>query len=245
MLGVLLIVFTAAAALLVQMNQLGEAREVVIAATRATVQLAAVSLIIVFVLRSMAWTFVFIAMMIFIAAGTAAGRISHSYRPSAWWTLVSVSAAVIPILSLILISTVVPFKPLGVLPVAGIIIGGTMTATSLAGRRALEELHLRKGEYEAALSIGLSRREAVHLIGKPAAALALLPGMDQTRTVGVVTLPGAFVGVLLAGASPLQAGTAQLLVLISLLLAAAVATTVTVELVAAGFIVGPAGPLTH
>ncbi len=245
MLAILLIVFTAAAALLVQLNKLGKGSEVVIAAVRATVQLAAVSLIIVFVLRSMVWTLAFIAVMIFIAAGTAAGRISRTYRARAGWTLASVSAAVIPTLTLILLSTVVPFKPLGVLPVAGIIIGGTMTATSLAGRRALEELHQRKGEYEAALSIGLSRREAVHLIGRPAAALALLPGMDQTRTVGLVTLPGAFVGVLLAGAGPLQAGTAQLLVLISLLLAAAVATTITVELVAAGLIIGPQGPLTE
>jgi len=38
--------------------------------------------------------------------------------------------------------------------------------------------------------------------GAGAAALALVPGLDQTRTVGLVTLPGAFVGVLLAGASP-------------------------------------------
>ena len=47
--------------------------------------------------------------------------------------------------------------------------------------------------------MGLSRREAVSLVARPAAALALVPGLDQTRTVGLVTLPGAFVGVLLAG----------------------------------------------
>lgn len=43
-----------------------------------------------------------------------------------------------------------------------------------------------------------------------------------SRTVGLVTLPGAFVGVLLAGASPWQAGAAPVLVLISLVRAAAV-----------------------
>ena len=95
----------------------------------------------------------------------------------------------------------------------GILIGGAMTATSIAGRRVTEELTAERGSYEAALSIGLSRRDGVILVAREAAGLALLPGLDQTRTVGLVTLPGAFVGVLLAGASPLQAGAVQLLVL--------------------------------
>ena len=32
-----------------------------------------------------------------------------------------------------------------------------------------------------------------------AAGQALIPALDQTRTVGLVTLPGAYVGVLLLG----------------------------------------------
>jgi len=56
-----------------------------------------------------------------------------------------------------------------------------------------------------------------------------------------VTLPGAFVGVLLAGASPAQAGTAQVLVLVSLILVEVVAAMLTVELVARGLIIGPKG----
>lgn len=44
-----------------------------------------------------------------------------------------------------------------------------------------------------------------------------MPGLDQTRTVGLVTLPGAFVGVLLGGGTPAQAGAAQVLVLCGLL----------------------------
>lgn len=46
---------------------------------------------------------------------------------------------------------------------------------------------------------------------------ALLPGLDQTRTVGLVTLPGAFVGMLLGGASPVEAGAVQLFVLVALM----------------------------
>jgi putative ABC transport system permease protein len=109
-----------------------------------------------------------------------------------------------------------------------------MTATSLAGRRALDELAARRGEVEAALSVGLSDRDAVLEICRPAAAQALTPALDQTRTVGLVTLPGAFVGMLLGGASPVAAGAVQLFVLIALLAVEAVAIVVITELIARG-----------
>lgn len=50
--------------------------------------------------------------------------------------------------------------------------------------------------------------------------------------MGIVTLPGAFVGVLLGGATPLQAAAVQLVVLAALLLVQAVAVLLTLELCA-------------
>ena len=234
LLAVLLIVLASAAALVVKLFELGRARDTFIAVARAIVQLAGVSLIIGFVLRSLWLTAVFLAMMVAIGAATSAKRITGAWWPNLRWTAISILAGVVPALTLILASTVVPLQPIAILPSAGILIGGAMTATSLAGRRTADELHNRKGEYEAALSIGLRRRDAVILVARPSAALALIPGMDQTRTVGLVTLPGAFVGVLLAGAPPWQAGATQVLVLVALLLVQALAVAVTVELIAAG-----------
>ena len=120
-----------------------------------------------------------------------------------------------------------------------------MTATFIAGRRLTEELTAQRGSYEAALSVGLSRRDAVTVVARDAAGLALVPGLDQTRTVGLVTLPGAFVGVLLAGAPPLQAGAVQVRVLIGLLLVQVVAVTLTVELISAGLLPVGGRPLTE
>ncbi len=49
-----------------------------------------------------------------------------------------------------------------------------------------------------------------------------------------MTLPGAFVGVLLGGGSPLEAGAAQLLVLVGLLAAEVLAVWSVTELIARG-----------
>ena len=46
-----------------------------------------------------------------------------------------------------------------------------------------------------------------------------MPALDQTRTVGLVTLPGAFIGALLGGASAVGAARFQIVVLVGLLCA--------------------------
>jgi putative ABC transport system permease protein len=121
---------------------------------------------------------------------------------------IPVCLGALPVTAVLLASRLVPATPIAVVPIVGILVGGAMTATTLAGRRTLEGLRNRRGEVEAALSLGLPDRDARLLIIRDDAALALLPGLDQTRTVGLVTLPGAFVGMLLGGATPLQAAAA-------------------------------------
>jgi len=104
-----------------------------------------------------------------------------------------------------------------------------MTATTLAGRRLLDEADSGWDVVEGWIALGATPRQAVAEVGRTAAARALVPALDQTRTVGLVTLPGAFVGLLLGGASPLQAARVQLLVLVGLLAAETVAAVLTTQ----------------
>ena len=145
-------------------------------------------------------------------------------------------AAVIPLL---LLTGVVPLDGVAIVPVVGIVLGGTMTAVAVAARRALDTLTMRAGEVDAALSLGLSERDSrMEVIGR-ATADALLPNVDQARTAGLVTLPGAFVGVLLSTGSAAQAGAVQVLVLVALLLSQSCGVAVTSELVARGKVTRP------
>uniref|UniRef100_UPI001650EF9B ABC transporter permease n=1 Tax=Aldersonia kunmingensis TaxID=408066 RepID=UPI001650EF9B len=127
---------------------------------------------------------------------------------------------------------VLPATGLAIIPTAGIMFGGAMNTTSLAGRRANDELRTRRGEVEAALALGYLPRDARMEISRTAAATALVPGLDQTRSVGLVTIPGAFVGMILGGASTTAAAAMQLFVLISLLAVSSIAVVVTTEMVA-------------
>jgi putative ABC transport system permease protein len=232
-LAVLVVALAATAALVVRLSALGSWRAPAWATTRAVVQLAAVSLLIGLVLRSMVATLGFVLLMVVVATATAGHRITGQSitgrRAASVWLVVPITAGMVPTVAAAVAVGAVPFEPVAVLPVAGILVGGAMTATTLAGRRITDELRDHRDLYEGVLALGGTRRQ--------------VPGLDQTRTVGLVTLPGAFVGVLLAGASPAQAGAAQVLVLVGLLLVQSVAAAVLVELVAAGRVPVDGAPL--
>jgi putative ABC transport system permease protein len=225
----------ALAATLAGLARLGTGRPSLVAGARAVVQLGAVSLLIGAIVGSVLLSAAFVLVMVTVATWTAARRITP--HPSGWWALLPIAVAPLPVTAVLVLSGVVPPVGVAVIPMAGILIGGTMTATSLAGRRILDELTTRRGEVEAALSLGLLPRDAALEIARPSAGQALVPAIDQTRTVGLVTLPGAFVGMLLGGATPVQAGAVQVLVLVLLLAVETVAVALMLELVCRGLIV--------
>ncbi|MEW2117737.1 ABC transporter permease [Streptomyces sp. NPDC005474] len=206
------------------------AREILVAGFRAAVQLAVVSMVIAWAVKSVLGVLAFLVMMFTVAVRTAGRRITSNHT---WWlTAAPIASGVLPVVAALLLTGLVPVKGIALIPITGQLIGGALTVTVLAGRRALDELTQRHGEVEAAMALGFPDRDARMEIARPAASDALLPGLDQTRTVGLVTLPGAFVGMLLGGAGPVMAGAVQLFVLIALMAVQSVAVAVTLELVA-------------
>ncbi|MFE6759183.1 ABC transporter permease [Streptomyces sp. NPDC057684] len=209
-------------------------KDIVTAGLRATVQLAVVSLVVGAVMHELPLLLAFVTVMFTVATFTAGRRITRN--GTGWWSALPIAAGVLPTLGPLLMTGLLPLKGIALIPVTGILIGGALTATVIAGRRALEELEARRGEVEAAMALGFLDREARLEVARPAASDALIPGLDQTRTVGLVTLPGAYVGMLLGGSSPVQAGAVQLFVLIALMAVQTVAVAVTLELVARGLL---------
>jgi putative ABC transport system permease protein len=226
----LLPVLVVAAAALARLARLGHATAIVTASLRAAMQLAVVGLVVAVALTSLPWSALMLVAMLAVAGLTCARRLGslHAMGVPAFVAVGVPSAAV---LAALLLSGALPTAPQALLPAGGILIGGAMTAATLAGRRLLADMSARWGEIEAALTLGLFPAAAIReTVGRVAAGEALVPALDQTRTVGLVTLPGAFVGMVLGGAPASRAALVQLLVLISLLAVETVAALVVTEL---------------
>jgi UDP-glucose/iron transport system permease protein len=202
------------------------------AVVRAAAQLSVAALVITVALEHLALAVAVVACMYAVAVLTAARR---SGAGVTWpWQALAIAAGWLPVLAVIFASGVVDLQPETLIPFGGIVVGGTMTAVSQATRRACHALRDGLPQYEAALALGLLPREAAAELTGRFTAESLFPALDQTRTVGVVTLPGAFIGVLLGGGSPAEAAAAQIVVLVGLLAAETIGVVVATRLVDRG-----------
>lgn len=191
---------------------------IVMALSRAVVQLAVVALLVRAIFANPYLVAVLLLVMVTTATLTTGGRLRGFPRAR----LAVLGAALLGATTVVGICFAVPVVPRDaryVVALGGITLGGTMTACTIAGRAFFLALQTRSDEVEAWLSIGATSRQACARLARTAIRDALLPAIDQTRTVGLVSLPGAFVGGLAAGASAADAARFQLVVLAALLAA--------------------------
>jgi putative ABC transport system permease protein len=243
-LGVGLTLLLAIALVVLTVAGVGQRRDVLIAAIRAGVQLAVIAAALRGVFAAPATSIAVVAVMFTVATGTASRRLRD--LPGAPVAVVlSCGAGAAVTIGIIVGLPTLTRDVRTLVAVSGIVIGGTMTAATLTGRHLSDGMHRRRDEIEAWLSIGATPRQALRDIARCAIVEALVPVLDTTRTVGLVTLPGAFAGALLGGASAGNASRFQITVLIGLLAAETLtATTLAWLLGAPATIPAPRAPLT-
>ena len=188
------------------------------AIVRAAVQLAILSLILSGIISDLRWVALALVVMFSAAVWTVNRRVGHSLRDAGIIAGALAVGAIVP-LGVVFAAHAVEFSGRYLLAVGGIVIGGVMSIATLTGRHFNENLVSRADEIEAWLSLGATPRQAVRDLATHAIHHALIPTTDQTRTTGLVALPGAFVGAIFGGASVVEAGVFQLVVLVSILTA--------------------------
>jgi putative ABC transport system permease protein len=214
----------AIACLVLRIAHVAQVQAVIVASVRAAVQLTIVALALRGVFAAPIAVIAVIAVMFSVACWTA-GRRLRAHANAMRAVIVSCAAGASVTIAIIVGLPTLSRDVRTLVAVSGIVMGAVMTAATLTGRRLADGLRRRRDEVEAWLSIGATPRQAVRDIARSSVYEALVPGLDQTRTVGLVTLPGAFVGALLGGASAQGAARFQIVVLIGLLCAQSITAT--------------------
>jgi putative ABC transport system permease protein len=97
------------------------------------------------------------------------------------------------------------YDPRYLIPLAGMVIGNSMTGASLAVERLSAEFRERHDEIEAALCLGSSVQRAAEPAVSSAFRAALIPSINAMAAMGLVFLPGMMTGQILSGTDPLVA----------------------------------------
>jgi putative ABC transport system permease protein len=200
-----------------------------LAVLRAAVQLAVIALILTGVITSPWWVALALVVMLTVAVGTSSRRLGWTRRH-----VLVVGAAIgggsLVALAAVFATGALAPTPRYLLAIGGIVVGNAMAITTLSARRFLEAVDEHWDEVEGWLALGAQPQEATRPLARGAVHTALVPSVDQTRTTGLVTLPGAFVGAIFGGLPPFEAGRFQIVVLAAIIAAGAVSSTLVVRL---------------
>lgn len=193
-----------------RLQKIGQGREIFIASMRMVVQLLAVGYVLkaVFTLRTPLPILLVLVVMALFAVQTVGSRVE--YRMPRFYRVVGISifigcgGATFFLCNLVI--TVDPwYDPQYLIPLAGMIIGNSMTGASLAAERLASEIRERRDEIETALCLGASSTEASRQIVRNAFRAALIPSINSMAAMGIVFLPGMMTGQILSGTEPVLA----------------------------------------
>lgn len=209
-------------------RRLGLERDLVTAALRALVQLLLVGLALRLVLdsdASVALALVWVGAMVVFAAGVARRRAPEVPGLLGVAVLAFAATAVVG-MGLLFGLRVFPFEARTLVPMAGLAVGNSMNATIVTARRIVDDLRDRRLEVEARLALGQHSGAASRPIVRSALRTALVPQVETTKAVGIVFLPGAMTGLILAGVDPVDAVLVQAVVMYLVLGASATSSVV-------------------
>ncbi|MGI9645501.1 MAG: ABC transporter permease [Ilumatobacteraceae bacterium] len=195
---------------------LGVGREIVIASVRAAIPLLAVGLLFTVLFESTGarwWAFAWIVVMIGVATVVVVRRAKHHVTGLLPTTLGTVLGSTIVSLTVVFGFGVLDDEPVALVVIAGITIGNAVPSAVLAVNQSVGVSRDGVGEIEAVLAMGFNRRQVMQFMAPRAARTALIPQIERTKVVGLIALPGAMTGLLLAGVDPIDAVVIQLLVM--------------------------------
>ena len=205
-------------------------RDLAVAVLRSFLQLTAIGYVIQAIFDSDSLWLVAALLVVMVLFGAFTARSRAKGVPGALGPLVvALGFAAAVTLGLVLALGVFEAKPRYLVPVGGMVIGNTMTAAAVALNRLADEVRTQAGLIEAMLALGASSRQAATGLVTRSLRSGLIPLIDSTKTTGIVFFPGTMVGMLVAGAEPIDAVRLQLILLWVLLGSVSLAAVVAVS----------------
>lgn len=208
--------------LVVRVKRIRREKEIVIATVRMTIQLIGVGYILEYVFghSNLFFTILLVAIMLVFAVHNIIHRSKARLAP-AMKRLIALSMLAGFMLSLSMFIFIVLgltpwYEPRYVIPIAGMLIGNSMTGIALGVNTLTEGFRTKKPLIETALMLGATPKHACRSIINQAFDSAMLPTINSMMGMGVIFLPGMMTGQILGGASPLEAIEYQIAIMLGI-----------------------------
>lgn len=206
-------------------QELGLEKDIIIGIIRAIIQLVFIGYILNFVFgtNNIILTLLLILIMIFNASLTSRKRVSD-IKKAFFISFISITIGTIITEGVLILSGTIDLHPNKIIPISGMIVSNAMIAISLSFKALESGFKTKRQEVEVKLALGADIHIASQNILKDSIRTGMIPTIDSTKTLGIVSLPGMMTGLILAGASPLEGIKYQLIVTFMMLSATSIAS---------------------
>jgi putative ABC transport system permease protein len=193
-------------------------RDLAIAAIRGFVQLMLLSLFItwIFDLDNLFLVLIVLAFMVTAGGYTAAKRAKSIPKLFSITTTSILIGSAVAIVILVLIG-LIPLEPEFLIPLGGMAIGNAMIGCSLTINRLKSEFKNNRDKIETTLVLGATSDQAGEPYFRESVRAALIPTIDNLKTLGIIFIPGAMTGMLIAGANVIWAAEYQIMVFLMIM----------------------------
>ncbi|MDP2401485.1 MAG: iron export ABC transporter permease subunit FetB [Actinomycetota bacterium] len=214
---------------------LGVERELAVATARTYLQLGALGFILrwVFGVDSPWLVLAILVFMMAAAAQTVVKRAPDAPRGVLGSSMVAMLLTGFTVTFAVtgLIVQVEPwYRAQYVIPIAGMVLGNSMTGIAIALERTFADMDSRAGEILTLTSLGATPWEAAGDVVRTAIRAGLIPTINSMAAAGVVFIPGMMTGQILAGADPIAATGYQIVVMLMVSAATAIGSVMAVML---------------
>ena len=224
------------AAALAWWQRLNISKRYLVAAARTIVQLFLIGLVLkyLFARQSIYWVAAWALVILFIAGREAIAR-QHYKFTSGWSYALStlsifVSSFTVSIFVLLAVIQNTPwYEPQYAIPILSMVIGNTMTAVALALDQLTTQTWQQQAVIESRLALGESWQQAIGDIRRHSTRVGMIPIINAMVAAGLVNLPGMMTGQILSGTPPTEAVKYQILIMLMIAAAAAIASIIAIS----------------
>ncbi|MDT3424966.1 putative ABC transport system permease protein [Paenibacillus forsythiae] len=207
---------------IVRIKGIPREKEIWIASIRMVIQLILVGYLLEYLFHYShpVFTLLLLAVMLGFAIRTvfkqARGKLSQNMKRIIAISMISGIIASLSTFILVVIGMKPWYDPRYVIPIAGMIVGNSMTGISLGLHSMIENMQSQKAKVEGALMLGATPRTAVRDIVNQAFDAAMMPTINSMVGMGIISLPGMMTGQILSGTSPIVAVEYQIAIMLGI-----------------------------
>jgi putative ABC transport system permease protein len=229
-------IFVVILMLIVKIKGIPREKEIVLSTVRMTLQLILTGFILVYLFENPHPLYVLLAISamqafaVFNIYKRVKVKLSSKLKKLIAFAMITGTMSSLLYFLLVVIRLSPWYEPRYFIPIAGMLIGNSMTGISLGVSRLVEGMNTQKNLVETALMLGATPKAASKHIVDNAFDAAILPTINSMVGMGIVFLPGMMTGQILSGVSPITAIEYQIAIMLGVVGSVALTVIIFVQL---------------